>query len=144
MAIMSSFKNSPVPEGVVAFGEVGLSGEVRAVSMAEQRVREAQKLGFTTCILPQVCLEKMAENFRHPISRCPQCCRCRAGSCKNALQRLVGITRKIKRKGRTRNRIYCDLVVEQIFFGRHFVVFGNRIDAVGREDAVIRKVRRTV
>ena len=37
------------------------------------------------------------------------------GSCKNALQRLVGITRKIKRKGRTRNRIYCDLVVEQIF-----------------------------
>lgn len=59
MAIMSSFKNSPVPEGVVAFGEVGLSGEVRAVSMAEQRVREAQKLGFTTCILPQVCLEKM-------------------------------------------------------------------------------------
>ena len=59
MAIMSSFKNSPVPEGVVAFGEVGLSGEVRAVSMVEQRVREAQKLGFTTCILPQVCLEKM-------------------------------------------------------------------------------------
>ena len=61
MAIMSSFKNSPVPEGVVAFGEVGLSGEVRAVSMAEQRVREAQKLGFTTCILPQVCLEKMSK-----------------------------------------------------------------------------------
>ncbi|MDO4293536.1 MAG: DNA repair protein RadA [Eubacteriales bacterium] len=59
LAIMSSFKNRPVPEGVVAFGEVGLSGEVRAVSMAEQRVREAQKLGFTTCILPQVCLEKL-------------------------------------------------------------------------------------
>ena len=66
------------------------------------------------------------------------------GSCKNALQRLVGITRKIKRKGRTRNRIYCDLVVKQIFFRRHFVIFGNRIDAVGREDAVILKVRRTV
>ena len=45
------------------------------------------------------------------------------GSCKNALQRLVGITRKIKRKGRTWNRIYRDLVVEQVFFRRHFVVF---------------------
>lgn len=59
LAIISSFKNRPVPEGVLAFGEVGLSGEVRAVSMAENRVREAAKLGFTTCVLPQVCLEHM-------------------------------------------------------------------------------------
>lgn len=59
LAIMSSFRSRPVPEGLIAFGEVGLSGEVRAVSMAEQRVREAAKLGFTECILPQVCLEKM-------------------------------------------------------------------------------------
>ena len=59
LAIMSSFRNRPVPEGLIAFGEVGLSGEVRAVSMAEQRVREAAKLGFTECILPQVCLEKL-------------------------------------------------------------------------------------
>ena len=59
MAIMSSFKNSPVPEGVLAFGEVGLSGEVRAVSMAQLRVQEAKKLGFTTCILPKVCLDNM-------------------------------------------------------------------------------------
>ena len=61
LAIMSSFRNRPVPEGLIAFGEVGLSGEVRAVSMAEQRVREAAKLGFTECILPQVCLEKLPE-----------------------------------------------------------------------------------
>ncbi len=61
LAIMSSFRNRPVPEGLIAFGEVGLSGEVRAVSMAEQRVREAAKLGFTECILPQVCLEKLSE-----------------------------------------------------------------------------------
>lgn len=59
LAIISSFRNRPVPEGLIAFGEVGLSGEVRAVSMAEQRVREAAKLGFTECILPQVCLEKL-------------------------------------------------------------------------------------
>lgn len=59
LAIISSFRNRPVQEGVLAFGEVGLSGEVRAVSMAQQRVREAKKLGFTACILPKVCLEHM-------------------------------------------------------------------------------------
>ena len=55
MAIASSYKNKPVDEKTVVFGEVGLSGEVRAVSMAEQRVLEAKKLGFTTCILPKIC-----------------------------------------------------------------------------------------
>lgn len=59
LAIISSFKNRPLPEGVIAFGEVGLSGEVRAVSMAQARVSEAKKLGFTTCILPKVCLDHM-------------------------------------------------------------------------------------
>lgn len=59
MAIISSFKNRPVPDSVLAFGEVGLSGEVRAVSMAEARVNEAKKLGFSTCILPKVCLDHM-------------------------------------------------------------------------------------
>ena len=39
----------------------GLSGEVRAVSMAEQRVLEAKKLGFKTCILPEVCRESLKE-----------------------------------------------------------------------------------
>lgn len=52
LAIASSFRNRPVDEHTVAFGEVGLSGEVRSVSMAEQRVKEARKLGFTTCIVP--------------------------------------------------------------------------------------------
>lgn len=59
LAIISSFKNRPVPDNVLAFGEVGLSGEVRAVSMAEARVNEAKKLGFSTCILPKVCLDHM-------------------------------------------------------------------------------------
>lgn len=53
MAIVSSFKNRPVDESTVVFGEVGLSGEVRAVSLAEQRLQETVKLGFTTCVMPK-------------------------------------------------------------------------------------------
>ena len=52
LAILSSFHNRAVPDDLIVFGEVGLSGEVRAVSMAENRVQEAAKLGFHTCILP--------------------------------------------------------------------------------------------
>lgn len=59
MAICSSYHDISVDEKTVVFGEVGLSGEVRAVSMAEQRVREAIKLGFTRCILPRANLRKM-------------------------------------------------------------------------------------
>lgn len=59
LALVSSYKNRAVDAGTIIFGEVGLSGEVRAVSMAEQRVNEAIKLGFTTCILPKVCCDKI-------------------------------------------------------------------------------------
>ena len=52
MAIISSYKNRPIPADTIIFGEVGLSGEVRAVTMPEQRVAEAKKLGFRTCIMP--------------------------------------------------------------------------------------------
>ena len=57
MAIVSSFKNRALDEKLMVFGEVGLSGEVRAVSMAEQRVQEAVKLGFTACVMPAVCVQ---------------------------------------------------------------------------------------
>lgn len=57
MAIASSYKNTAVDEKTIVFGEVGLSGEVRAVSMPEQRVAEAKKLGFETCIMPEVCVD---------------------------------------------------------------------------------------
>lgn len=53
MALVSSFKNKPVDDSIVAFGEVGLSGEIRATSSAEQRIREANKLGFDKCIFPK-------------------------------------------------------------------------------------------
>lgn len=52
LAVVSSFRNKPVDERLIVFGEVGLSGEVRSVGMAEQRIAEAAKLGFTMCILP--------------------------------------------------------------------------------------------
>ncbi len=58
IAILSSFQNRVLNPKLVAFGEVGLSGEVRGVSMAKQRVAEAEKLGFDTCILPAVCVEE--------------------------------------------------------------------------------------
>ena len=61
MAIVSSYKNRAIDDKLLAFGEVGLSGEVRAVSMAEQRVLEAKKLGFTTCVIPEVCAKSIGK-----------------------------------------------------------------------------------
>jgi DNA repair protein RadA/Sms len=51
-AILSSFKNTALDNKTALFGEVGLTGEIRAVNMAEQRVAEASKMGFEVCILP--------------------------------------------------------------------------------------------
>lgn len=66
LAIISSYREKPIDEKMICFGEVGLSGEVRAVSMAEQRVMEAKKLGFNECILPQVSLESMRDSGSVP------------------------------------------------------------------------------
>jgi len=52
-AILSSYKNIALDSKTILFGEVGLTGEVRAVNMAEQRVIEASKMGYEVCILPQ-------------------------------------------------------------------------------------------
>lgn len=57
LALVSSYRDRALDEKMIAFGEVGLSGEVRGVSMAQQRVAEAKKLGFSTVILPQVSLK---------------------------------------------------------------------------------------
>ena len=61
LAIMSSKLDLIIDDRTICFGEVGLSGEVRGVSMAEQRVAEAAKLGFGTCILPKVCLDAVGK-----------------------------------------------------------------------------------
>lgn len=58
LAIMSSYKDKPIPEDTMVFGEVGLSGEVRAVNMSGQRIQEAIKLGFKTCIMPKASIDK--------------------------------------------------------------------------------------
>lgn len=64
MALVSSFKNKAVSDEVIIFGEVGLAGEVRAVSQPQVRLNEAIKLGFKTCIMPQVCLKNIKETDR--------------------------------------------------------------------------------
>jgi len=56
-ALASSYKNKPVDPYTMVFGEVGLTGELRAVTMAERRIAEAAKLGFTQCIVPQTHLK---------------------------------------------------------------------------------------
>ena len=61
MAIASSYKNKPIAEDTLVFGEVGLSGEVRAVTMPEQRVQEAKKLGFKTCVIPEVSVKTVGK-----------------------------------------------------------------------------------
>jgi len=59
LAIVSSYRDISIGQKVVAFGEVGLSGEVRAVSMAEQRVQECKKLGFEKVIVPRACMSSL-------------------------------------------------------------------------------------
>ena len=54
LAVLSSYKNIAIDSKTICFGEVGLVGEVRAVNQAEQRVIEAAKLGFDSCIMPKV------------------------------------------------------------------------------------------
>lgn len=61
MALISSFKNRVIDPKTIVFGEVGLAGEVRAVSQADKRVQEAKKLGFTTCIMPAVSEKNLTE-----------------------------------------------------------------------------------
>ncbi|MBS7007866.1 DNA repair protein RadA [Anaerostipes sp.] len=59
LAIASSYKNMPLPEDTIIFGEVGLVGEVRRVSQGDQRIKEAEKLGFKTCILPKANVDSL-------------------------------------------------------------------------------------
>lgn len=61
MAVVSSFMNVAVNSRLLAFGEVGLSGEVRGVSQPEQRIREAAKLGYTECVLPRISAQRAGE-----------------------------------------------------------------------------------
>jgi DNA repair protein RadA/Sms len=62
-AIVSSFREVPVPPRTFLFGEVGLSGEVRAVAQGESRIKEAAKIGFTRAIIPKGNASRLTQDF---------------------------------------------------------------------------------
>ena len=59
MALVSGLRDIPIDENTIAFGEIGLSGELRSVPRAQARVKEAERMGFTRCILPTACLKQI-------------------------------------------------------------------------------------
>ncbi|WP_274584590.1 DNA repair protein RadA [Neisseria leonii] len=63
LAMLSSFRNRPLPEKMVAFGEIGLSGEVRPVARGQERLKEAEKLGFKCAIVPKANLPRNPQEF---------------------------------------------------------------------------------
>lgn len=64
LAVASSFKNISIPKDLVAIGEVGLTGEVRSINMIEKRLKEAEKLGFKRCIIPENNKKLLKENYK--------------------------------------------------------------------------------
>jgi DNA repair protein RadA/Sms len=63
LAVASSLREVPVAQEALVFGEVGLSGEVRAVSQAEVRLREAAKIGFKRAVIPRTNAERLKDTF---------------------------------------------------------------------------------
>ena len=61
--MLSSFRNRPMPEKTVVFGEIGLSGEVRPVARGQERLKEAEKLGFKRAIVPKANMPRNAKEF---------------------------------------------------------------------------------
>lgn len=77
LAITSSLRNKPLPQGFIAFGEVGLSGEVRPAPRGQDRLKEAAKLGFKVAVIPAANMPKKTDAIWahlngmdiHPVSR---------------------------------------------------------------------------
>ncbi|MDO5058491.1 MAG: DNA repair protein RadA, partial [Neisseria sp.] len=63
LAMLSSFRNKPLPEKMVTFGEIGLGGEVRPVARGQERLKEAEKLGFKAAIVPKANLPRNPKEF---------------------------------------------------------------------------------
>lgn len=59
LAMVSGLRDKPIPAGMLAIGEIGLGGEIRSVLRIEDRIREAERLGFTRCLVPQSCLKEL-------------------------------------------------------------------------------------
>lgn len=64
LVVASSFKNYALPKDMVAVGEVGLTGEIRAVNMIEKRIKEVEKMGFKTCIIPESNKKLLKDSFK--------------------------------------------------------------------------------
>jgi DNA repair protein RadA/Sms len=71
LAIQSSLRGRPLPRGFIAFGEVGLAGEVRPAPRGQERLREAAKLGFSVAVVPKAnAPKKPIEGLAvHPVER---------------------------------------------------------------------------
>ena len=69
LSLISSLLDKPVNEDIIAFGEIGLAGELRSITGVEQRLREAQRMGFARCILPRACLKGL-DTSRFDIELC--------------------------------------------------------------------------
>jgi len=67
IAMISSFKDVPVRDDTLVIGEIGLGGELRSVSSCEQRIKEAERLGFKRCIIPKHNLKTLSEGFKGDI-----------------------------------------------------------------------------
>lgn len=67
LVVASSFRNIPISKDLVAIGEVGLTGEVRAVNMIEKRLKEAEKMGFKTCIIPENNKKMLRDTYKMDI-----------------------------------------------------------------------------
>lgn len=65
LALISSLKDKPINSEAIAFGEIGLAGELRSVTNVEARIGEADRLGFKKCILPYHCLSRIGRRFEH-------------------------------------------------------------------------------
>ncbi len=71
LSLVSGLKDQAIDDGVIAFGELGLAGEIRSVSSVELRIAEAAKLGFTRCIVPKQSLKSIKNLDRYPIEVIP-------------------------------------------------------------------------
>ena len=64
MVVASSFKNISIPKDMIIIGEVGLTGEVRRINLIEKRIKEAEKLGFKTCIIPESNKKDLKDKYK--------------------------------------------------------------------------------
>lgn len=67
IALISALKDVPVRDDTIAIGEIGLGGELRTVSYCEQRIKEAERLGFSRCIIPRHNLKNLSDGFKGDI-----------------------------------------------------------------------------